>query len=106
MPPLCDHLCSHVCKLDNVLCGNVLIPEDKKNFQLWYAATYFFFFFFFLSFQFCCFPQKNHSLGLGFRFGLSVDPVLHHLAPQRLSLNIQSIIQFLGPLSGRRNVLA
>ena len=95
----------HVCKLDNVLCGNVLIPEDKKNFQVWYAVTpCFFFFFFFL--QFCCFSQQNHSLGLGFRFGLSVDPVLYHLAPQRLSLNIQSIIEFLGQLSGRRKVLA
>ena len=45
--------------------------------------------------------QQNYGLGLGFRFGLSVDPVLYHLAPQRLSLKTQSKIEFLGSFSGR-----
>ena len=54
--------------------------------------------------HFCCFLQQNYGLGLGFRFGLSVDPVLYHLALQRLSLKTQSKIEFLGPFSSRRNV--
>ena len=76
----------------------MLIPEDEKNFHAWYTVTHCFF-------QFCCILQQNYSLGLGFRLGLSVDPVLYCLAPQGLSLKTQSLIEFLGPFSGHRKVL-
>ena len=71
------------------LCGNVLIPEDEKNFRIWYPVTLFF-----LSFTFL---QQNYGLQLEFRFSLSVDQVLYCLAPQRLSLKTRSKIEFLEP---------
>ena len=80
------------------LCGYVLISGDEKNFCAWYAITHCFFS------HFSCFLQQNYGLGLGFRFGLSVNPVLYHLALQRLSLKTQLKIEFLGPFSSRRNV--
>ena len=66
----------HVCKLNIVLfpclvCCNVLF-----------------------FFQFCYFLQQNYGLGLGFKFGLSVDPVLYHLASQRLSLKTRQRLSF------------
>ena len=67
------------------LSGNVLIPEDKEKFRAWFTVTVLFF-------QFCCFLQQNYGLWLGFRCGLSVDPVLYHLTSQRLSLKTQSKI--------------
>ena len=80
------------------MCGNVLIPEVEKNFHAWYTVTHFFS-------QFCYFLQQNYGLGLGFRFGLSVYPVLYCLAPQKSSLKTQSKIEFLGPCSSHRKVL-
>ena len=80
------------------MCGNVLIPQDEKNFCLVYCNTLFFL-------SFVLFLQQNYGLGLGFRFGLSVDPVLYHLAPQRLSLKTQSKNEFLGSFSGHRKGL-
>ena len=76
-------------------CGNRLIRKDEKNFHT--VAPVFS--------QFCCFLQQKYGLGLGLRFGLSVDLLLYRLAPQRLSLKTQSRIEFLGPLSSCRKVL-
>ena len=67
------------------LCVNVLIHEDKKNFCAWYTVTHCF-----LSSVLLLFIT-NYDLGLWFRFGLSVDPVLYHLACQRLSLKTQRL---------------
>ena len=62
----------------------MLIPE---NFRTWYTVTHCFFF------SVLLFLQQNYSLGLGFRFGLSVDLVLYRLAPQRLNSKTQSKVE-------------
>ena len=51
------------------------------------------------------FLQQHYGSELGFRFGLSVDPILYHLAPQILSLKTQSKIEFLGLFSVCRKVV-
>ena len=79
-------------------CGNVLIPDDEKIFRAWYTVTLCFF-------SVLLFLRQNYGLGLGFRFSLSVDPVMCRSATQRLSLKTQLKIEFLGSFSGRRKNL-
>ena len=78
--------------------GNVLIPENEKKFCAWYIITHCFFFV-------VLYLHQKYGLGLGFRFGLSADPVLHILASLRLSLKTQSKIEFLGLFSSHRKLL-
>ena len=76
----------------------MLIPNDEKIFRAWYTVTLCFF-------SVLLFLRQNYGLGLGFRFSLSVDPVMCRSATQRLSLKTQIKIEFLGSFSGRRKNL-